>query len=98
MYNNIGVTIGIIAMLVFHIKLFLYYKLKNPQGSIFIAYVKGNIFSYIILSFFPISLKKYTNFSEVKRLNYLTYLFYILIFISFSFGYIGLIKDIKYIP
>ena len=88
--NDLGILTGILAIIIFHLKLFSYYRFKKPNGSIFLAYLKGEIILYITLSFFPVSLKKNKDFKEkIKRINNLTYLFYTLIVIAFSLGLVA---------
>ncbi len=97
MINNLGIVFGIIAVLMLHIKTYLYYKLKNPNKSIFIAYVRGEIIYYFMMALLPIKIKNYAGNSYVNKLNYLTYLFYFFALLSFGLGYVGYLFQISYL-
>lgn len=93
MINNLGIVFGIIAVLILHVKTYLYYKLKNPNKSIFMAYVRGEIIYYFMLALLPLKIKNYAENSYAKRLNYITYLFYFFTLLSFGLGFIGYVPE-----
>lgn len=87
--NTIVPLIVFCAVLVFIIKVYLYFKLENPNKNYLFAYANGTIIPYVLLSFFPISTKNRTGDKKnVRIINRLTYLLYFLIFIGFALGLI----------
>lgn len=91
MFDTIAPLFGISAILVFNIKVYYYYKLENPGSNYLWSYITGKIIPFLFLSLFPLSSKKNKGNKFVYRINILTYLFYILVFISFGMGVIGVI-------
>ncbi len=84
--------IGISAVLIFNIKVYVYYKSENPDKSYILAYASGKILPYIFLSLFLLSPKNHTGNKNINRINKLTYVFYLLTFIAFALGIIGSIS------
>ena len=73
-----AIFFGIIAIVVLHIKTFLYYKIKNPNKSIFYGYITGLMWVYFVISLFPLSsLGKQKAYYQ--KLNNLTFIFYFFI-------------------
>lgn len=91
MFDTIAPLFGISALLVFNIKVYYYYKLENPDSNYIWSYITGKIIPFLFLSIFPLSSKKSKDNIFVKKINILTYLFYVLVFISFCMGFIGVI-------
>ncbi|HEX7457769.1 MAG TPA: hypothetical protein VF301_04970, partial [Ginsengibacter sp.] len=55
MLLNFAIMFGVIAVIILHVKAFLYYRIKNPNKSILYGYITGLIGIYFILSLLPLS-------------------------------------------
>lgn len=77
------------AVIVLHIKTWIYYKIKNPNRSIFFGYITGLIGIYFIMSLVPLS-RNSKNKPYYKRMTNLLFLFYSLLCLSFIIGLIML--------
>lgn len=78
-----------LAVIVLHVKTWIYFKIKNPNKSILFGYITGLIGIYFMLSLFPLA-KSSKAKNYYKKMTKLTYIFYSLILLSFLLGLIML--------
>lgn len=82
MLLNFAIMFGFIAVIILHVKTFLYYRIKYPDKSILYGYLTGLIGIYFILSLLPLSFSGKQK-DYYRKLNYLTFLFYLFTGICF---------------
>ncbi len=82
MLLNFAIMFGFIAVIILHVKTFLYYRIKYPNKSILYGYLTGLIGIYFILSLLPLSFSSKQK-GYYRKLNYLTFLFYLFTGICF---------------
>lgn len=85
---TIGIVLGIISVLILHYKAFIYYKIKNPGKTVFWGYLSGLIGFYLVLSLLPLAISS-KNREYYKKLNFLTYSFYLMFSLSMLFGFLS---------
>jgi hypothetical protein len=93
MLTGIGMFLALISIILFQIKVLLYYKAENPDKGILRGYISAAIIPYLISALFPVSRNRRIKADKVQLLNTITYWFYAMLAISFFFGYLGSISD-----
>ena len=83
--NGLAVFFGLIAIILLQLKIYMYFKLKNPDKNFLLAYVTGRVIPFIFMALFPVSTNNYP--PEVKRkietINWVTYFFYMSMVVMF---------------
>jgi hypothetical protein len=79
----LAIFFGVVSVIILHVKAFKLYLIENPGKVILEGYLTGIIGIYLAKSFLPIFGKQNKTVKEYKRLNILTYLFYIFLGLFF---------------